>query len=180
MNYTFILKFSSIQNLSDARYAAGMWADYTGFCFNPDSQDYIEQGKAREIMSWLSGPCLTGEFGHQPPEWIHDFIQNFKLGAIEIPADYPYPTESFSNVRLFVRVSDSMQNKLFAKADWLIADTQAVAESLKTMNWPVMVYANTLESLEGLEAVCFKCGREEKPGTSNQTAWTGLLEKYQD
>jgi phosphoribosylanthranilate isomerase len=92
MNYPFILKFTSITNLSDARYAAGAWADFAGFCFDPSLPEYLEPQKAKEIAGWINGPLLTGEFGFQPVEWIQDFAKALSLHAVQVPANYKEQT----------------------------------------------------------------------------------------
>jgi phosphoribosylanthranilate isomerase len=58
MNYPFILKFSSISNLTDARYAAGAWSDFIGFCFDPSSDHYIEPKSAKKLLLGLMGLWL--------------------------------------------------------------------------------------------------------------------------
>ena len=58
---TFV-KISAINNLSDARYCAGMGVDMLGFALEPTNPDSISPEKYTEIIGWLSGVKFVGEF----------------------------------------------------------------------------------------------------------------------
>lgn len=53
------IKFNHIQDLSDARYAASVMAEFMGFAI--DGPYAIELGKIQEIIGWCSGPKLCME-----------------------------------------------------------------------------------------------------------------------
>ena len=181
LNYSFVLKFSAIRNLSDARYAAGSWADFIGFNFNPEHPAFIEPIKAKEISGWISGPMVVGEFGHQPIEWIKDFIQAIPLQAIQIPSDYPYP-EIFDtpNIKFIIEVKDLAKGTHIERADMLICSDPEIYHALKiSSDHPVIfenIHTDTDASL--LDGVAFVGGSEDKPGTRNQAEWTDFLEKW--
>lgn len=78
------LKFGEITNLSDARFAAGSQANFLGFNLNPESENYIEQDDLKEILGWLEGVGLVGEFGRQDYEEIRDAIQQYKLDYVQL------------------------------------------------------------------------------------------------
>lgn len=44
-----------INNLSDARYCAGMGVDYVAFELNPSDPNYLDPAKIKEIKNWLVG-----------------------------------------------------------------------------------------------------------------------------
>lgn len=88
------LKASAIRNLTDARYFAAYGAEWIGFCFDPESPDYLEPEKALEIKGWLHGPRYVGEFRHQDAdnvEAISTFIglDVLEFAAAEIPDALP-------------------------------------------------------------------------------------------
>ncbi|MES2617835.1 MAG: hypothetical protein V4613_08150 [Bacteroidota bacterium] len=184
MNYPFLLKFSSITNLSDARYAAGMWADFIGFSFDPSSPSYLEPNKAKEIAGWVNGPLLVGEFGHQPKEWIMDFVNAIPLHAIQIPSDYGDATITEIDLPIILRVTEATESPLWKVAKCLITSDAQLADILKTRTeLPVLFEspdAAVLNDLETYSGVAF-CGLPEtSPGTRNHDEWTRLLEKYMD
>lgn len=181
MDYPFILKFSALNNLSDARYAAGMWADFTGFCFDPSDASYIEPGKAKEISSWINGPLLCGEFGTQPVEWILDFVKSLKLDAIQIPAGYPFPEiYDNANVKFIVLADNASIDELPSKADIFICRDNEIYKRLKIISdKPVILETEDLDLDASLyDGIAFKGGIEDKPGTRNQLEWTAFLEKW--
>lgn len=54
---------SGINNLSDARYCAGMGVDMMGFNYNPDDPEFTSLDFFKEIAGWISGVSWVGEFG---------------------------------------------------------------------------------------------------------------------
>ncbi|UOQ51633.1 phosphoribosylanthranilate isomerase [Hymenobacter cellulosivorans] len=51
-----------INNLSDARYCAGMGADYLTFRLDPALPGYLEPALVQELSGWVAGVQLVGEF----------------------------------------------------------------------------------------------------------------------
>jgi phosphoribosylanthranilate isomerase len=182
MNYPFKLKFSEIKNLSDARYASGMWADFIGFCFDPSSPSYIEPNKAKEIISWISGPAIVGEFGNQPPEWIQDFVTSFQLKVVQIPTNYAHDLNLPEGVAIMVETKESVITPIMEKADILITDNQTVYQTLKSqLPQPIIYQIEDLnEDISDCDGIALIGFSEDKPGTSNQTAWTDFLEKWEE
>ena len=181
MNYPFLLKFSSISNLSDARYAAGMWADFIGFNFDPNSSSYIEPEKAKSIIGWISGPALVGEFGQQPLEWIKDFAQQLQLKVVQIPANYKDMALFESGLKTIVVANNSNDCDAFTHADILLTDNLSIYHQLiERYNKPVIFQTTTLtEDASGLQGIAIQGEPEDQPGTRNQGDWTSYLEQYE-
>lgn len=51
-----------INNLSDARYCAGMGADYLTFRLDPALPGYLAPAVVQELSGWVAGVQLVGEF----------------------------------------------------------------------------------------------------------------------
>ncbi len=79
---SFVL-ISSINNLSDARYCAGMGVDAIGFQLNPQDDDFVAQDKFEAIAGWVSGVSLVGEFNNADIDVINEVIENYKLDFIQ-------------------------------------------------------------------------------------------------
>jgi phosphoribosylanthranilate isomerase len=180
MNYPFILKFSGITNLSDARYAAGAWADFTGFCFDPSLPEYIEPKQASEIAGWINGPLITGEFGNQPIEWIQDFEKAIGFKAIEVPADYKDENIVALGLRLIIRVEEKTQTELMEKADLFITSNPEVYQFLKSnYEQPVIFSVSDLAiKADDFDGIAFRGIKEDKPGTRNHAMWNEVLEPF--
>jgi phosphoribosylanthranilate isomerase len=73
---TFV-KISSINNLSDARYCAGMYVNQLGFQVDISAENYISPEKFKEITDWVSGVELVAEFINSSAEMILSQINNY-------------------------------------------------------------------------------------------------------
>lgn len=179
MNYPFILKFSSITNLSDARYAAGMWADFIGFCFDPSKPEYLEPSKAKEIAGWINGPLITGEFGNQPIEWIQDFVKALDLKVVQVPATFQGDVASLG-LKLIATVESEVQTGIMAKADMLITSDENIYKFLKAhYTQPVLMMLDEhYINADQFDGIALKGAMEDKPGTRNHSLWNEILEPY--
>lgn len=83
------VKVNSINNLSDARYFA-TFAEWAGFNFNPEDAAFLPLATARELMGWMSGPRMVGEFGNAPEALINQVAQELKLDTIQTDTDLNY------------------------------------------------------------------------------------------
>lgn len=80
-----LVKISSVNNLSDARYCAGMAVDFMGFDLNPTSESYVNYQNFVELTGWISGVELVGEFNSANTiEQIKEAIKTYELNAIQI------------------------------------------------------------------------------------------------
>ncbi len=57
------VKISGVNNLSDARYCAGMGVQWVGFCLDATAAAYLPPAKVTEIAGWLAGVEFIGELG---------------------------------------------------------------------------------------------------------------------
>jgi phosphoribosylanthranilate isomerase len=80
---TFV-KVGSINNLSDARYCAGMEADVLGFCLSPDHPGYLSPEAFKEITDWVAGVALAGEFYNQDAPFIKEQLKHYSLDWVEV------------------------------------------------------------------------------------------------
>ena len=178
MDYPFILKFSSISNLTDARYAAGAWADFVGFCFDPSSDHYIEPKSAKEIIAWINGPVVVAEFGKQPIEWIKDFVDALQITVIELPSDYSDPSVLDLGVKIILRGND-INSPLFANADLHLVNTMEDYLAVKSVvQKPVILQVAEKQDLSILEGVSLQGNKELVVGMSSCEDWSTILEDY--
>lgn len=85
---TKIVKAGSITNLTDARFFAAFDVDYIGFCFDPQSPDYISPQNALAIKGWITGPKIVAEFANQDVDNINNIIQFFEPDIIEVDISF--------------------------------------------------------------------------------------------
>lgn len=77
---TFV-KISQVNNLSDARYCAGMGVAMLGFNLEPGTLHYIEPQKFLDLSEWVAGVSFVAEFSDADPETIKRLLP-------EYPVDY--------------------------------------------------------------------------------------------
>ncbi|ELR72549.1 hypothetical protein C900_01223 [Fulvivirga imtechensis AK7] len=80
---TFV-KVSAVNNLSDARYCAGMEVDLIGFNIEKDKPGYISPENFRELTEWLSGPGYVAEFESYSAVDITDAVKEYDVDYVEI------------------------------------------------------------------------------------------------
>ena len=83
------VKAGSVTHLTDARYFAAWDVEFIGFCFDPESSDYISPQDALAIKGWLSGVQFVAEFAGQDEENIRNIISYLEPDVIELDATYP-------------------------------------------------------------------------------------------
>lgn len=79
---TFV-KISGVNNLSDARYCAGMGVDQLGFNVVPDHSNFIDSQKFKEIAGWVAGVKFVGETGARNVDYVEEVINSYKFDSIQ-------------------------------------------------------------------------------------------------
>ncbi|WP_114751908.1 phosphoribosylanthranilate isomerase [Pleomorphovibrio marinus] len=78
MSLKTFVKISNVNNLSDARYCAGMYVDLLGFSLEPNDEYYVDPVKFKEITGWVSGVGFVGEFKTTHPDIILETIAQYE------------------------------------------------------------------------------------------------------
>lgn len=71
-----------INNLSDARYCAGMGAERLSFLLDPALPGHLTPEAVQEISGWVSGVELIGEFDTLVPEAVNGLAQRCGLQSV--------------------------------------------------------------------------------------------------
>ncbi|WP_303311517.1 hypothetical protein [Hymenobacter sp. BT730] len=71
-----------INNLSDARYCAGMGADYLTFLLDPALPNHLAPEAVKELSGWVAGIGLVGEFSTLPVLEINTIARECGLSYI--------------------------------------------------------------------------------------------------
>ncbi len=104
--YKHPIAFLSVNNLTVARYAAAMMADYIGFCFDSSNSKNITVAHAKEIMGWLSGVKFIGEFYQRPSDEIIAIAMELDLDFVLLYGQYTdAELESISFHKITIAVS---------------------------------------------------------------------------
>ena len=76
------LLIRGINNLSDARYCAGMGADKFTFILDPALPGYLDTKTVKELAGWIAGVELIGEFDHLNASNINAIAADCALDAV--------------------------------------------------------------------------------------------------
>jgi phosphoribosylanthranilate isomerase len=79
-----LVKASEVNNLSDARYCAGMGVEMLGFCLDENHPKFIELARLREISVWVSGVKTVGEFAGDNVLNINYLSEQLNLDFIQL------------------------------------------------------------------------------------------------
>jgi len=94
----------SVNNLSDARYCAGMGVDLIGFDIDPHHEDYLSAEAFREITEWLSGVSFVGEFTKADAHTVREVASNYQLDFIQVAQPEQLLELSTINIPLILNV----------------------------------------------------------------------------
>lgn len=78
-----IVKINEVNNLTDARYVAGMGVDMIGFDIDQKSPLFVGEEKYREIRGWISGVQIVGEVGICDLDELRHLIERFHVDIIQ-------------------------------------------------------------------------------------------------
>lgn len=79
------VKAGSVQNLTDARYFSSKGVEWIGFNLSPASAQFIQPREAQQIMGWLHGPKIVGEFSGSLASEVNETAMIMNLDAIQLP-----------------------------------------------------------------------------------------------
>lgn len=107
---TFV-KVSQVNNLSDARYCAGMGVAMLGFNLEPGTVHYIEPEKFRQLSDWVAGVIFAAEFSEATPQTIMRLLPEYPVDYLQ--TDKPEYLESLqqTGLPLILRILVSASTK---------------------------------------------------------------------
>lgn len=107
---TFV-KISEVNNLSDARYCAGMGVDLMGFCLDPTNELSLSPEKFSEITGWISGVKLVGEFYESSTVVIKELIGSYAIHYIQTNKSEELEYLSTLNIPMMLNIDVSSLEK---------------------------------------------------------------------
>ncbi|GHB24106.1 phosphoribosylanthranilate isomerase [Mongoliitalea lutea] len=198
---TFV-KISQVNNLTDARYCAGMYVNWMGFSLEENNANYLSPEKYKEITDWLSGVSYVAEFEHSHPENILKTLQAYEgIDAIEVSQEVHIPMLLNTGKALIFKVSiqsaedireliakapgfkenqvtvllDSSIEKLSEEMISLIADLSEQTQVLLGFGLDASTLETTLDQT-GVYGISLKGGTEISPGLKDFDELAEILE----
>jgi phosphoribosylanthranilate isomerase len=189
------VKVSSIANLSDARYCAGMGVEWLGF---PLQEITVE--KFTEIRNWLAGVQIVGEFTKATADQVREAVAIYQPDVIEVDSSVSLVAIQSIDVSKILRVNidtDNLPAIFAASAPYvthflLVGDS---ADSLAGMEASVEIWAAQYPIIVGLDipesdldewveqssiqGIGLVAGEEDRPGFRDFTDLMTILEKLE-
>lgn len=94
------LKLGEINNLSDARYAAALGAEFMGFNFTPSHPQYLPPSEMGELLQWVEGPQPVAEWDEMETEIILDTCKRLELAFIQLNTYTPGQAKALAELNI--------------------------------------------------------------------------------
>lgn len=201
---TFV-KISEVNNLSDARYCAGMGVDLMGFCLDPTNELSLSPEKFSEITGWISGVKLVGEFYESSSLVIKELINSYAIHYVQINNAEELAYLSTLNIPVILNIDVSLLEKTEyleeaikeyadkvayfvltysgSEADSIIFDRFLPDITALSKDYPIIlgfaISANNVESIIkniGVTGIELQGGDEIKPGYKDFGELADILE----
>lgn len=130
MFHTCRIKFGSVTNLTDARYAAAAYADWVGFCFILEHPRYIDPLKAKEIIDWLSGPIMVAELGERMPDEMMSALEVLMIDTVQVTSEVAataWESAGFQVIREGISV-DNAEHLRLCLPDYSVFPSQEIID----------------------------------------------------
>lgn len=131
---------NGINNLSDARYCAGMGVDIVGFNLKLDDPERVQPATLKEIAGWISGVQLAGEFERAKPEIINEMAEEFGLNYIQL--DTPYLIDEIEEI------ARPVIQKIFIDKDTVESELLEMMELYSSVVDSFIIYSNDFTSVD--------------------------------
>ncbi|MFD2245008.1 phosphoribosylanthranilate isomerase [Pontibacter ruber] len=131
---------NGINNLSDARYCAGMGVDMIGFNLKLDSPDRVSSEKLKEIVGWISGVQLIGEFERAKPDVINEYAEEFNLNYIQL--DTPYLIDEIEEI------SRPVIQKVYINKDTVESELLEMMELYSPVVEHFLIYSTDFDTID--------------------------------
>ncbi|MEJ8802427.1 hypothetical protein [Pontibacter sp. H249] len=131
---------NGINNLSDARYCAGMGVDIIGFNLKLDDPQRMQSETLKEIIGWVSGVQLAGEFERAKPDVINDLAEEFKLDYIQL--NTPYLIDEIEEI------NRPVIQKIFINKDTVDSELLEMMELYSSVVDSFIIYSDDFTSVD--------------------------------
>tara|TARA_B110001454_G_C12717906_1_gene433371 strand:+ start:2015 stop:2617 length:603 start_codon:yes stop_codon:yes gene_type:complete len=140
MSLKYFVKVGNVNNLSDARYCSAMGVNQLGFKLNDFDNNSSIIDNIKEIIRWINGVDIVGEFDNNNVEFINsiikielfDFIQlNHKISINDVNIDPKRIIISIKHIDEFNEFFVDDFIKKFSKISYLIIENVELFTSIQ-------------------------------------------------
>ncbi|MCX2739191.1 hypothetical protein [Pontibacter anaerobius] len=131
---------NGINNLSDARYCAGMGVDIIGFNLKLDDPERVQPQALKEITGWVAGVQLAGEFLRARPDVINEMAEEFGLDYIQL--DVPYLIDEIEEI------NKPVIQKVFINKDTVESELLEMMELYSTVVHSFIIFSDDFDTID--------------------------------
>jgi phosphoribosylanthranilate isomerase len=102
-----LVKISTVNNLSHARYCAGMGVAMMGFPIDSNHTHYVNPEQFRAITQWIKGVALIGELSSTNPAVIHRTLEQYALDCLQLT--HPIKLQDITSARVPILLKIGLQ-----------------------------------------------------------------------
>lgn len=135
---------NGINNLSDARYCAGMGVDIIGFNLKLDDPERVQPDTLKEIKGWVAGVKTAGEFLRARPDIINEMAEEFKLDFIQL--DVPYLIDEIEEI------NRPVIQKVFVNKDTVESELHEMMELYTPYVHSFIIFSDDFDSVDETNA----------------------------
>ncbi|QCR21861.1 hypothetical protein [Pontibacter sp. SGAir0037] len=139
---------SGINNLSDARYCAGMGVDIVSFNLKLDSPQRVSSEELKEILGWVAGVKLAGQFERARPDVINEYASEFNLDYIQL--DTPYLIDEIDEISCPVIL------KVYINKDTVESELLEMLELYSSVVDSFLIYSSDFTAIDETNTMLLK------------------------
>jgi phosphoribosylanthranilate isomerase len=196
-----LIKLNSVNNLSDARYAAGMEVQWIGFQVQQGMDRLVDVTTYDAITSWVAGPIFIAEVIHLNNE-VFQFIESNYQSISTIQFQTVDPNFDFNKSFNFIQhieieSADQLELEIKNKKNLSIHQIsvsfkqtdawKSITEFIKSCNeqynilWNISIDVNDLPLIDsiGIQKMGLSGGTETRPGWMNIDSLIDIIESLE-
>lgn len=204
MGLSSFVYLSDVDNLSDARYAAGIGVNLIGFRLIPKDERALNAAKFKEISEWISGVQLVGEFDKSSPDEVKDALTQFEVDYLMISDESQLHafTQLDKPLILRIQINEETKHELASTLNYcsesidyflLESEQKDLDEEMENFiagyakQFPIilgygihMENAKTIVNQLNLKGISLKGGSEIRPGYKDFDEMADILEVLEE
>lgn len=204
MGLTIPVILNSVNNLSDARYAAGMGVEFMSFEADEKSDRYVDPNLFKAITSWLSGIQTVASISVLNPQTLSSIQEYYQPDYILFESIDGITQAQLSEIKCIQKISLSSTNilhqltslnyKIFDESSYILLDVSEWmdwkdhSDLIITLNeqypilWELPIEQEDISFIQSLElkGIAIKGGDEQRPGWKDMDALIDILEALEE
>jgi phosphoribosylanthranilate isomerase len=157
-----LVKVNAVNNLSDARYCAGMGVSMMGFAIDSDDVHHVNPEQFKAITQWIKGVALIGELHTTDLAIIHHTLEQYTLDGLQF--DHPIALQSMARLEIPVLLKidlrgneeftslQALMNTYAPYVKYFLLEATSVQEAAITFLQPMIHHlANRFPILQGFD-----------------------------